>query len=330
MKNLGWEYNMNQASTCRAVVRTASLLLAVCVAATALSIAGDLKSPGTKALKQLGAQMEAGATAQQLLSYEQHFDRVDADHDGRHSREEFIVNGQYMTRESRQGIFRAADSNGDGFVTRAEYALNRIITDEAKEIIQRMDTDRDGTVSRNEFHKSGVVRDEQLSAEIFKALDANQDGKLLIPEYLKVWGRWAREDQASAEQRVAALRNRLESVRIGSILLVVLDIDGNGALDKIEIERASASLMKLDIDRNGTISINELGGTASGSTSRPGGGGRFDGPPDMDMLSGRFDTNKDGLLDESELPPFLWQHLRDRDTNHDGKVSRQEFETGGR
>jgi len=252
-------------------------LLAVCLAATAVSVAGNLKSPGIKALKQLGAQMEAGVTAQQLLSYEQHFDHVDADHDGRHSREEFVVNGQYMTRESRQGIFRAADSNGDGFVTKAEYALNRIITDEAKKIIQKMDANRDGTVSRNEFLKSGVVRDEQLSAEIFKALDANQDGKLLVPEYLKVWGRWAREDRASAEQRVAALRNRLESDRVDSILLLVLDIDGNGVLDKIEIQRASASLAKLDIDRDGIISRNELGGTEFGSTIRPGGGGRFGG-----------------------------------------------------
>jgi len=321
---------MNQTSTCRAVVRTARLLLAVCVATTAVSVAGDLKSPGTKALKQLGVQMEARVTAQQLLSYEQHFDRVDADHDGRHSHEEFVVNGQYMTRESRQGIFRAADSNVDGFVTKSEYALNRIITDEAKGIIQKMDANRDGTVSRNEFLKSNIVRDEQLSAEIFKSLDANQDGKLLIPEYLKVWGRWAREDQASAEHRVAALRNRLESDRVGSILLLVLDVDGNGILDKIEIERASASLAKLDIDRDGTISRNELGGTAFGSTFRPGGGSGFGGPPDTDMLLGRFDQDKDGLLDESELPPFLWQRLRDKDANHDGKVSRQEFETGGR
>lgn len=321
---------MNQTSSCRAVVRTASLLLAVCVAATAVSVAGDLKSPGTKALKQLGAQMEAGVTAQQLFSYEQHFDHVDADHDGKHSREEFVVNGQYMTRESRQGIFRAADSNVDGFVTKAEYILNRIVTDEAKEIIQKMDANRDGTVSRNEFLKSGIVRDEQLSAEIFKALDANQDGKLLIPEYLKVWGRWARADQASAEHRVAALLNRLESDRVGSILLLVLDVDGNGVLDKIEIERASASLAKLDIDRDGTISRNELGGTAFGSTFRPGGGGGFGGPPDMDMLLGRFDQDKDGLLDKSELPPFLWQRLRDRDANHDSKVSRQEFKTGER
>lgn len=321
---------MNQTSSCRAIVRTASLFLAVCVAATAVSVAGEPKSPGTKALKQLGAQMEEGVTAKQLLSYEQHFDRVDADNDGRHSREEYIVNGQYMTRESRQGIFRAADGNGDGFVTRAEYALNRIITDEAKEIIQRMDVNRDGTVSRNEFLKSGVARDEQLSAEIFKALDTNQDGKLLIPEYLKVWGRWARADQASAEHRMAALRNRFESDRIDSILLLVLDIDGNGVLDKTEIQRASASLAKLDIDRDGIISRNELGGTVFGSAFRPGGGGGFGGPPDMDMLLGRFDQDKDGLLDKSELPPFLWQRIRDRDANHDGKVSRQEFETGGR
>jgi hypothetical protein len=37
-----------------------------------------------------------------------------------------------MTREARQGIFRASDANGDDVVSEKEYVNNPIIADEAK------------------------------------------------------------------------------------------------------------------------------------------------------------------------------------------------------
>jgi len=36
------------------------------------------------------------------------------------------------------------------------------------------------------------VRDPKLAEAIFKALDTNNNGELVIPEYLRVWGQWAR------------------------------------------------------------------------------------------------------------------------------------------
>ena len=35
-----------------------------------------------------------------------------------------------MTPQARAGIFPAADGNSNGVVTKAEYVLNRIVTDE--------------------------------------------------------------------------------------------------------------------------------------------------------------------------------------------------------
>ena len=42
-------------------------------------------------------------------SYRWIFSRTDANGDGRHSKEEYIVNGRYMTEQSRRGIFQASD-----------------------------------------------------------------------------------------------------------------------------------------------------------------------------------------------------------------------------
>ena len=85
-------------------------------------------------LERLGAKLESGLTARQRADYSRVFRLVDRDRDLRHSKEEYIEKGNYLNPQARRGIFRAADENQDGFVSKAEYVLNRIITDEAKAI----------------------------------------------------------------------------------------------------------------------------------------------------------------------------------------------------
>jgi Ca2+-binding EF-hand superfamily protein len=94
--------------------------------------------------------------------------------------------------QARQGIFRASDSNSDGIVSTEEYIENRIITDEAKAIFANMDADADGKLTRKEFVTSGKLKDESLAKAVFAALDSDGSGELVVPEYLRVWGRWAR------------------------------------------------------------------------------------------------------------------------------------------
>jgi len=131
-------------------------------------------------------------TDNQWASYRRVFGFLDADRDGRHSKQEYIVNGVHMNEQSRRGIFAASDSDKDGYVSEAEYVHNRIITDEAKEIFYRMDTNRDSRLTEKEMIAGGHFKDERLAREVFKALDINGDGRLIIPEYLRVWGGWAR------------------------------------------------------------------------------------------------------------------------------------------
>lgn len=157
----------------------------------------------------LGIRRETGVTNEDLVNYSRNFDRSDANRDGKHSKTEYIENAGYMNPMARRGIFGAADNNADGFVTRVEYVLNRIITDEAKGIVQPMDADKDGKITKDEFVDGIILKDRALAAAVFDGLDANGDGAIAIPEYLRVWGGWARPNYRTQE---ASVTKRLEAV----------------------------------------------------------------------------------------------------------------------
>lgn len=162
-----------------------------------------------KILTMLGAKRDVGATDEQLRSYASHFDRSDPDRDGKHTRAEYVDGGRYMTPQARAGIFGATDNNADDVVTRVEYVLNRIITDEAKAIVQRTDADRNGEVTRAEFVEGSPIKDKTLAGAVYDGLDTSGDGVITLPEYLRVWGGWARPNYKAQE---AALAVRLAKV----------------------------------------------------------------------------------------------------------------------
>jgi Ca2+-binding EF-hand superfamily protein len=156
-------------------------------------VAKQIGGVSTREILQLfSAKGRHGGTERELANYRRVFGFTDADRDGRHSKKEYFENGAYLTPQSRQGIFQASDSNNDGFVSEAEYVENRLITDEAKLIFSDMDANGNNRLTAKELLASGKLKDEKLAKGVFKALDTNEDGELIIPEYLRVWGRWAR------------------------------------------------------------------------------------------------------------------------------------------
>ncbi len=180
-------------------------------------------------LEKLGARMERGVTAEKRADYGRHFSLIDKDGDGRHSKVEYIEKGNYLTPQARRGIFNAADADGNGFVTKAEYILNRIITDEGKAIMQAMDDDGDGAIQTGEFvkHTSDRLRNEERAKHVFGALDTDGDGEIRIPEYLRVWGKWARAGRKPAAERIVSVEKRLRK-RGAAAAIDFLDADDDG------------------------------------------------------------------------------------------------------
>ena len=243
--------------------------------------------PVAEVLQRLGAKLEEGASSDLLENYINHFDRTDPNRDGKHTREEYVEKGRYMTPQARAGIFRASDGNGDGVVTRNEYVLNRIVTDEAKIIVQEMDDDQNGLVEREEFvrHATKLLADAELAGQVFSALDINADGELPVPEYLQVWGKWARTGRKPAAERIAARQ---------------------------------AEVRKTSDSKSLPPRARQPGGEPSG---RPG------GPPDVDEIFKRFDVNRDGKLQKQEIPEFVQQFILPADANQDGAVTKSELQT---
>ena len=254
--------------------------------------------PAIDILRKLGATLETEISITELNGYLNSFDRTDPNRDGFHSKEEYIEQGRYMTPQARAGIFRAADGNSDGVVSRSEYVLNRIITDEGKSIIQRMDDNQNGLVEREEFtkHATKMLSDAKLAEKVFSALDVNHDGGIPIPEYLRVWGQWARADQQPAEKRI----------------------------ERLQVELAKSSGKTVSESSSPRVTPRSRNRPAGGPpTGRPAAG---NGPPSVDVVFQRFDRNQDGKLQKAEIPAAVQQFILPADTNGDNVVTKEELQ----
>lgn len=99
------------------------------------------------------------------------------------------------------------------------------------------------------------------------------------------------------------------------VVLEALDTDGNGELSAAEIAAASASLLKLDKNRDGQITPDEYNPKLEDKTAGD----------DMVTRMMALDRNGDGVLTKDEVPERM-QALFDRgDTNHDGKLTPPEI-----
>ena len=263
------------------------------------------KLPVDSILEQLGAKQENGISKETFDHYSDHYDRVDSNKDGYHSKDEYVENAGYKTRQSRAGIFGAADNDRDGKVSKNEYILNRIITDEAKALVSAMDSDGNKKISKKEFLKNTKLSDPAVAEKVFDALDSEGTGNLVTHKYLRVWGQWARSGQDSADQRIENLENRLKSGKNPA--------KGNPS----------------QTNRNGSgerpASQGDLpeGGPPEGRGPGGNGGGR----PSADVIFKRFDSNGDGKLSGAEIPERMMENLDRLDKNGDKEVSREELES---
>jgi hypothetical protein len=144
-------------------------------------------------MTHMQAKFERGFSAEEVSGFHKIVRRLDSNGDGQLSLDEYAKNSHFRNNPAgTRGFFGAADMNRDGLMSPHEYAWQRIIADEARAIYFAMDADGDRRVTRNEFIQDSKIHDKSVADQIFRRLDTNGNGELILPEYLRVWGMWAR------------------------------------------------------------------------------------------------------------------------------------------
>ena len=106
-------------------------------------------------------------------------------------------------------------------------------------------------------------------------------------------------------------------------LLGVIDRNGNGTIEADEIDMAVVSLRKLDLNKDGKVTRDEIGRTDAGSRTDPGSSRRFRGRlPTLSSL----DKDGDGKINKEEAPERMRENFERTDTNGDGFIDSKEFD----
>ena len=150
-----------------------------------------------------GARGEESFTTQEISGMSRPFKYSDLNSDGYLTEDEYVGVSKHFRKNSRgaRGFLRASDNNRDGKVSHEEYIQNRIITDEAKDIYRKIipETDWESipvfrwSIEKDAFLSSPYFHERAKLNEIFIAMDRNADGHLSLPEYLMIYGKWARQ-----------------------------------------------------------------------------------------------------------------------------------------
>lgn len=235
---------------------------------------------------------------------QQLFDMLDRNGDGLLSIEDLPATPPFDDpRQLLLRLFRTADADNDGVVTRDELllALPDWSEEQVDALIERLDRNDDGVLSADDL-PSFPPDPAEVLLHILRLADTNGDAQVTFEE-------------------LAAVVPGLTQVQFD-----LLDRNGDGIISVDDrpvppvdpIDRALQLLREADVDDNGEVTFDELHAVL---------------PELTQALFDRLDRNDDGVLSEEDLPEapidprdFLRRLVREADENGDGALTLAEIQ----
>lgn len=253
----------------------------------------------------------------------QTFNRLDRTNDGRVTQDEYR---NPLPPDSPEGRLADKDRNNDGVLTRAEWGVESVPFD-------WVDRNRDGVVDLNEYQD--LSADEGRNAR-FARMDGDRDGVVVRREWAR--GEFPGFDEVDRDNDGAVtLDEYLSPLSSNAGTFADLDLDGNGVLSRRELAVSATEWRRLDRNDDGVVNRTEYALLTPQTRTEP--GRRFrdldrngDGVlstnewPDYRSFS-LLDDNRDGRLSIYEFRDRnrMWEGVQGQDTDHDGRISRDEW-----
>jgi Ca2+-binding EF-hand superfamily protein len=232
--------------------------------------------------------------------------------------------------------FDQLDRDGDGAITRAEFALAR------DSEFTRLDADRDGFISRAEFVDRRLPRSDLPSARVedlrrtllarFAALDANGDGRISQAEYTANGRLLFQRLDRDGDGRITRAEfldptgAAAKPTDPGARIFGLLDRNGDGVITRDEMDAArKAAFERLDANHDGYLDEEEF------AARNPDPGAPI-APPEIESRQKhdprfiQLDRNGDGRISLEEYLADGHDRFARADRNRDGKLTREEFD----
>jgi Ca2+-binding EF-hand superfamily protein len=255
---------------------------------------------------------------------------LDANHDGEVTRQEWAAAPK---------VLKSLDKNGDGKVSLEEMAPRlgpgragfrgrggrgpggppeggpRGNPGEMVDTLMAFDKNSDGVLAKEEVP-------ERMQG-VFVRGDVNKDGKLTRDELAKL----AAGGQAQQGGEGRGGRGERPGGPPRDTVMTALDADKDGMINAAEMAAAPAALAKLDRNKDGKLTDEEVRpfGPPPGGPGGPGGRGRGNAGEMAGRMFEEWDTNGDGKVTKAEMPERMRERFTEGDTNKDGWISRGEL-----